>query len=50
MVLLLAIVLAVYALVDFIRTEPYKDAVIAAENAYISADYVSCVDAMQKYR
>ena len=25
-VLLLAIVLAVYALVDFIRTEPYKDA------------------------
>ena len=38
--LLLAIVLAVYALVDFIRTEPYKDAVIAAENAYISADYV----------
>lgn len=47
-VLLLAIVLAVYALVDFIRTEPYKDAVIAAENAYISADYVSCVDAMQE--
>ena len=35
-------------MVDFIRTEPYKDAVIAAENSYISADYVSCVDAMQE--
>ncbi|MDD3361681.1 MAG: type VII secretion protein EssB/YukC [Hespellia sp.] len=32
----------------FLKEDPYKNAVIAADDAYIETDYVSCIDAMKE--
>jgi len=31
----------------FLKEDPYKNAVIAADNAFIAEDYVACIDAMK---
>lgn len=33
---------------NLIKEQPYKNAVIAADDAYIAADYVGCIDAMRE--
>lgn len=46
--LVLCIAGGVYIAYDRIKNEPGKDAVIAAESAYIEADYVGCIDEMEQ--
>ncbi|MEG0722527.1 MAG: type VII secretion protein EssB/YukC, partial [Lachnospiraceae bacterium] len=43
----LCVISAVYLGYRFLKEDPYKSAVIAADNAYIEADYVGCIDAMR---
>lgn len=37
-----------YAGYRLLKEDPYKDAVIEADDAYIEADYVGCIDAMKE--
>lgn len=46
--LVLCVAGGAYVLYDRVKTAPYKDAVIAAESAYIASDYIGCIDEMKQ--
>lgn len=46
--LVLCVAGGTYILYDRVKTAPYKDAVIAAESAYIASDYIGCIDEMKQ--